>query len=186
MKNPEASSFEPGLKKRRQRRRIDEWRFTPEDLARLVAAAADRPGRGWHYANTNEARAKGQATRARQRKARQRSKTDAWFAARAARVGAVHRNGSTARVLYAFPEGQWIGLREVIGLSGVGRDSVHAIVYQKLAAKGLIERSHNPAYSGKGTPWTRWSEGAGKTEPQFLWRITEAGRAIRAQEKTPA
>lgn len=191
MKKPEGQSFEPGLKKRSARRPVVDWRFTPEDLARLMAAAADRPGRSWCYANTKAAQAKSKATKARNAKARAKAAAEASIAVRKARNRAIRTNGSTARVLSAMAGGtdgssaEWLGIRDVMALSGVGRKSVCAIVYQRLAPKGLVERTQNPAYSGKGTPWTRWSQGAGKVEPCFLWRITEAGRVIAAQEKSP-
>lgn len=184
MKKAKVSSFEPGLKKRVG---ADLWRFTPEDLARLMAAAADQPRPGWHHANTNAARAKAQATRRRTKVERQRAITVAWHAAHAVKDMARQRNGATARVLDAMRlSGEWLGVRDVIRLSGVSRNSVHAIMYQKLAPWGFVERTQNPAYVGSGTPWTRWSLGAGVVEPRFLWRAVAPAVGLgEGKEKTP-
>jgi hypothetical protein len=176
MPKPKNPKIERRHKKRSTRRATlrDPYYLEPGDWEALAAAAAGRERVG----RSLEISRKLWEARRRNFRRAQDETADRLYAARAARTMAKLRRGTTARVLEIFQERstEWLGLRDVIRLSGVGRNSVHAIVYTKLARWGLIERARNPAYVGKGDPWTRWATGAGNVEPLYLWRVTALGQ----------
>lgn len=93
------------------------------------------------------------------------------------RVGESHKD----RILLAMRPGEWLSYRDISNRTGGTPLPVIALkLKQLLAPKGLAEQAENEDYAGK----PRINVGGrfiDIEQPQWLWRLTAAGVALRAE-----
>ena len=85
------------------------------------------------------------------------------------------------RMLRAMQPGGWFGMGDIARMAGVDA-SARAKVHQVLLRRHWIEKADNPAFRGTLNPW-QIIAGA-EPEPKHLYRLTDAGLRVRAQETT--
>ena len=140
------------------RRAQDLW-GEPIDFAAL---AIERSRKGWR-----PTRAQKEAWAEKRRKKAKKARTEAGkrFAAKRVKTRTKGDGSALGAFLAAFQPGRWYGVADIANASGCKYSSCKAwCVTQR--KRGLLERTKNPAFAG--------SNFAG--EPEWLFRITEAGR----------
>ncbi|MBO4228032.1 hypothetical protein [Bradyrhizobium neotropicale] len=124
------------------------WRARFDEPIDFALLAAERRG----YRHTPETIRKFVETKrknqARKKRAAKRAAAERIEAARPKRQATP---GARQRLLAAFPDEGWYGIPDMIALSGVKRGSVGPLLL-KLTELGLVERTKNPAYQGRGFP----------------------------------
>lgn len=75
------------------------------------------------------------------------------------------------RMLLAMDPGQWYARSDLMAAAGVDRPA-RGKVNQELVRRGLVERRRNPAYKG----FERRGGYLPIKEPEYLYRLTDAGR----------
>lgn len=79
-----------------------------------------------------------------------------------------------ARALAAFVPGAWLSMQDVQVRIGARPWLVAPELYNRLRARGWVERVDDPDAEGRPIP------GKGPRGPRKLWRLTPLGEAVRA------
>lgn len=130
--------------------------------------------------------AKVQATRRRNRAARQKQRLEAWKAKRRAswepsRGGPArwYSRSLGDRLLCIMEPGEWYSLRDLTEALGVHRNSVKPWLYGAGSRRrvGLFQKGRYAGFKGRLDPWALMS--GVECEPEFLWRLTQRGARAR-------
>lgn len=161
----------------------------PEEWLANIIRLLDEADRTWRFTKKGDRRphcdvAKSVASKKRIKAERRQAATDRTLAAARKRnlCRALPGQSIADRMLQAMRPGAWYGMGDIARMAGIhksGRGKVH----QVLLRRGWVEKAKNPAFRGILNPW-QIMRGA-ESEPQHLYRLTEAGLAAKAALPKP-
>jgi hypothetical protein len=161
----------------------------PDEWLANIWRLFDETDQTWRFTKKGDKRtrydvAKSVAGKKRIKAERRQAATDRTLAAARKRnlCRALPGQSIADRMLQAMRPGAWYGMGDIATLAGVhksGRGKVH----QVLLRRGWIEKAKNPAFRGTLNPWQimRGEE----SEPQHLYRLTEAGLTAKGNLPRP-
>jgi hypothetical protein len=156
------------------------WNPDPETILADVLAAQDdrrRPGDSM-LVRVRIAMAEGRARAKRERQRAARNRCYARQRARGTKYGAKSGWSIADRMIRIMEPGKWYGVGDLARALGEPRSS-RAKMTQVLVPRGLVMRARNPARREKLDPWKILA--GREQEPDWLYRLTEAGEAYRAK-----